>query len=255
MTRSTKSTIFLGLLACVIAAFVSGYVGYRIGKEQPPASMGKLYECVEEPICGTAIAPWRSNSSLEDVFGPDRDRSVLNAARARAADIRSDLDMREKDFRFVVESVQVLHEGAYSWNGNSWVDKGPNFAGSVAKLTLEYLGYRWNGSRYVPPDSTPQGLNDRTSCAAIRGTDYRSESERVWFQTNCQSLPPVATVTPSPNPAAYLGSSNPPSDFCSFAPCIANFWNGRGYVVQCLDGLYSKSGGIQGSCSQHGGNR
>jgi hypothetical protein len=49
--------------------------------------------------------------------------------------------------------------------------------------------------------------------------------------------------------------SGPPSSFCSYFACIASFWNGRGYVEQCGDGSYSKSGGIQGSCSQHGGNR
>ena len=32
---------------------------------------------------------------------------------------------------------------------------------------------------------TPTRPPDRTDCAAIRGTDYRSESERQWFQLNC----------------------------------------------------------------------
>jgi hypothetical protein len=27
---------------------------------------------------------------------------------------------------------------------------------------------------------------DRTDCAAIRGTDYRSEAERQWFLANCR---------------------------------------------------------------------
>ena len=41
---------------------------------------------------------------------------------------------------------------------------------------------------------------------------------------------------------------------CSYLRCIPNFWNGKGYVIQCQDGMFSKSGGIQGSCSHHGGN-
>jgi hypothetical protein len=50
--------------------------------------------------------------------------------------------------------------------------------------------------------------------------------------------------------------TSPPSDFCgNYFQCIASFWNGRGYVEQCVDGKFSKSGGIQGSCSQHGGNK
>ena len=32
---------------------------------------------------------------------------------------------------------------------------------------------------------TPTRPPDRTSCAEIRGTDYRSDAERAWFQANC----------------------------------------------------------------------
>ena len=35
---------------------------------------------------------------------------------------------------------------------------------------------------------TPTGLVDRTNCAEIRGTAYRSETERVWFQRNCSAV-------------------------------------------------------------------
>jgi hypothetical protein len=49
--------------------------------------------------------------------------------------------------------------------------------------------------------------------------------------------------------------TNPPSDFCSYFECIDNFPNGKGYVIQCQDGMFSKSGGRSGSCSHHGGNR
>ena len=39
----------------------------------------------------------------------------------------------------------------------------------------------------VTPVAAPTAtvVADRTSCAEIRGTDYRSESERQWFITNC----------------------------------------------------------------------
>jgi hypothetical protein len=32
---------------------------------------------------------------------------------------------------------------------------------------------------------TPGKLADRTNCAEIRGTDYRSDTERQWFLANC----------------------------------------------------------------------
>ena len=54
------------------------------------------------------------------------------------------------------------------------------------------------------------------------------------------------------NPGNYIYSPN--SGFCGYFSCISNFWNGNGYVEECNDGMYGKSGGIQGSCSHHGGN-
>lgn len=43
------------------------------------------------------------------------------------------------------------------------------------------------------------------------------------------------------------------SEFCATHECIDNFEEGRGYAVQCEDGTWSQSGGIQGACSHHGG--
>jgi hypothetical protein len=42
------------------------------------------------------------------------------------------------------------------------------------------------------------------------------------------------------------------ADFCSTHPCIDNFDNGVGYIVQCADGTWSHSGGRSGACSYHG---
>src|SRR5258708_15355821 len=77
--------------------------------------------------------------------------------------------------------------------------------------------------------------------------------------------------TPTPRPCGNAGcnawnydftSGNliyyPPGSFCSYFACIASFYGsddpGDGYVVQCVDGQYSQSGGESGSCSHHGGN-
>ena len=51
----------------------------------------------------------------------------------------------------------------------------------------------------------------------------------------------------------WIGKTNPPQTFCYIKYCIPNFWNGRGYVVMCADGMFSKSGGIWGACNYHGG--
>lgn len=78
-------------------------------------------------------------------------------------------------------------------------------------------------------------------------------------------VPPTPTPNPCPNapygnPWCYNlnGGSliyNPPADFCAYFPCITNFDNGRGFVNECNDGDYSKSGGIRGDCSDHGGEK
>jgi hypothetical protein len=74
-----------------------------------------------------------------------------------------------------------------------------------------------------------------------------------------RATPTANTCGAPPNPWGYgfcSGSTitGPPSTFCDYFDCISSFWNGRGYVEECQDTRYSKSGGIRGSCSQHGGN-
>lgn len=79
------------------------------------------------------------------------------------------------------------------------------------------------------------------------------------------SPPPPAPVVdlcgaPS-NPWGYnfcgRGSyiTSPPSNFCVyFRPCVSTFWTATsGYVVQCVSGKWSHSGGVRGACSSNGG--
>ena len=59
--------------------------------------------------------------------------------------------------------------------------------------------------------------------------------------------PPASGVNGNPwgydfNPGNLIYSPN--SGFCSYFSCINNFWNGNGYVEECSDGMYGKSGGI-----------
>ncbi len=83
--------------------------------------------------------------------------------------------------------------------------------------------------------------------------------------TRAPTQPPASTRPPTGvngNPWGYNFTpgtliTNPPADFCSgqYFSCIPSFANGIGYVVECMDTLYSKSGGRSGSCSKHGGNK
>src|SRR5437762_3151194 len=48
-------------------------------------------------------------------------------------------------------------------------------------------------------------------------------------------------------PGSYSHATD--AQFCSTHKCIAYFPHGRGTIVQCVDGEWSHSGGIQGACS------
>jgi len=57
------------------------------------------------------------------------------------------------------------------------------------------------------PAATPTVLADRTDCAAIRGTDYRSAAERDWFNKNCTGSASAAPSTGSTGSTGSGGSS------------------------------------------------
>jgi hypothetical protein len=61
----------------------------------------------------------------------------------------------------------------------------------------------------------------------------------------------LAWFVTSPDEPAAKGSR---AAFCEKHECVGNFDEGRGYRIKCADGVWSFSGGIQGSCSSHGGN-
>ncbi len=70
--------------------------------------------------------------------------------------------------------------------------------------------------------------------------------------------PPPDTCGAPSNPWGYNFCSgnliySPDPGFCGVFSCIGTFDNGKGYVVQCVDGMFSKSGGRSGVCSYHGG--
>lgn len=86
--------------------------------------------------------------------------------------------------------------------------------------------------------------------------------------TTQEPQPQPSTKAPPPKPSTCGAPSNPygynfcgtggfvtspPGDICNYFGCIANFWNGHGYMVECNDGTYSMSGGIRGARSYHGG--
>jgi hypothetical protein len=99
------------------------------------------------------------------------------------------------------------------------------------------------------PTSTPAPVPTRTSIPTAAPT----------LAPTVKPAPTANTCGAATNPWGYTfcgGStiSSPASNFCSYFNCIASFWTGVGYVEQCMDATFGKSGGRSGSCSSHGGN-
>ncbi len=114
---------------------------------------------------------------------------------------------------------------------------------------------------YIPPaipTATPMPSPTPSPTPTPTPTPTQPPVQQSVQQPAQQSAPPPATgVNGNPwgydfNPGNYITA--PPSAFCSYFNCIASFWNGKGHVEECNDATYSKSGGISGSCSSHGGN-
>jgi hypothetical protein len=67
----------------------------------------------------------------------------------------------------------------------------------------------------------------------------------------CHTPVPTPPAPPAEAPGSYSHATD--SQFCSSHACIPNFPNGNGYIIQCVDGEWSHSGGLSGACSDHGG--
>jgi hypothetical protein len=103
--------------------------------------------------------------------------------------------------------------------------------------------------------TTNDGGSVRFPVAAVGRYD-QSQADAYASSHDLGSGSPQAAATPEYTPPA--DDASPPSydggaDFCDTHDCIPNYPNGNGSTVQCMDGTYSHSGGIQGACSHHGG--
>lgn len=162
------------------------------------------------------------------------------------------------------------------WRRSWWI-KAPTLA-VVFFILLGAIGAAMGGGEEESEEATPRPSQTSTAMATpsleASPTSTPTETPRPTATNTPKPTAtniPAPTNTPKPTSTLACGAPknpwghdfcpggaliySPPSDFCSYFACIGNFWNGRGHVIQCRDEMYSKSGGIQGSCSYHGGNR
>jgi hypothetical protein len=120
-----------------------------------------------------------------------------------------------------------------------------------------------------PSAPTQATSGQHPTTAAMTQPAVRLDATATIAPTPSPTAQPTAThAAPTPTPPPCADPCNPwgynfkpgkliyspPGAFCDYFNCIANFWNGNGYVMECQDATFSKSGGISGSCSHHSGN-
>jgi hypothetical protein len=93
------------------------------------------------------------------------------------------------------------------------------------------------------------------TCSGGEGAKVRFPMSAVDMYTDGNAAAYASTHDLGPDGGDTVAASTPDdsASFCSTHDCIDNFDNGTGYIVQCVDGEWSQSGGRPGACSYHGG--
>jgi hypothetical protein len=85
--------------------------------------------------------------------------------------------------------------------------------------------------------------------------NYSSTQADAYASTHDLGPDPYDTSSSTPGTSSTPEPAPTPPPEPPAGGNIPNYANGNGYRVQCEDGMYSHSGGIQGACSGHGGLR
>jgi len=110
----------------------------------------------------------------------------------------------------------------------------------------------WNGSEWTP-QTTEASAGADAWANRLNGTeDFR--------EIGVSSQETIATSGLAESPRFWKGLAIVLAVVIGFSSCaVKDSWrmgvDGNGYTVYCEDGTISKSGGIQGACSHHGGVR
>lgn len=106
-------------------------------------------------------------------------------------------------------------------------------------------------------DGIENRLHDAVCAGSVSLRAAQHEIARDWRHTfvGAPSGPEAYSAPSSPVTATSTQATSTPAGFCTTHECIASFDQGKGTIVQCVDGEWSHSGGRPGVCSRHGGPR
>jgi hypothetical protein len=90
-----------------------------------------------------------------------------------------------------------------------------------------------------------------TGCSQSTERNTTTTTTKETESAETESAETTTAQAESEGPGSYSHTED--GQFCQSHTCIENFPYGHGTVVKCSDGEWSHSGGIQGACSDHGG--
>ena len=99
----------------------------------------------------------------------------------------------------------VAFAGAIGFTLATSGDDDGNGSQAIPTLSVQVQSNAQQPTPTVAPQATATSQPIRTNCAAIRGTDYRSNAERDWFQANCGAT----AATPGAGSASAQATARP----------------------------------------------
>jgi hypothetical protein len=121
----------------------------------------------------------------------------------------------------IIPVAVFLIAAAIAFGSGGGDDDGGQAAAPSVTPTRQVVTAAQSPTAVATPRPTATVLPDRTSCSDIRGTDYRSEAERTWFNQNCSG---TAAASGGSSGSSGGGSSSPSggsSNSAGAGPAIA----------------------------------
>ena len=175
-------------------------------------------------------------------------RDVGTTSRAAAAYTRCDPNIRAKAATTTCGFAENAFYEYWASDGAASISVYSRATGTTFETSCT------SGEGQVVCTTTDGGVARFSEASVARYTD--AEAARY---ARSGKLGPAGSTTAQRRSASPPASSAPstasasPSDGPNPSNEIPNYPNGNGYAVQCADGMWSHSGGIQGACSGHGG--
>jgi hypothetical protein len=265
VTTSSNATSLrrLCLLAALIALFAGG-----CGSDEDTARTTTVTEIDREPDAG-ATGATGATGAIESADLSESEAEDLVRSHYRELN-RGRFGVAWEDFGDELQAALGPYStfvDGYTYTEGTFVDRAAastlsqrravvevDFSSDDLDACGEHVRQRFTGTWTVEVGALGSELVDAEIDKVSGGEPIREEA--ACPEPPPDPKPPRVRLENLYGPS-YVPDPTPPevSGFCATHDCIPNFENGDGYVVQCEDGTWSQSGGIQGACSWHGGVR